>query len=79
MEEESAEGEGLEKYLDEAFQTKYTEGKKTEQDTWQNTAMTQVMKNFYFNSLNKAFIQYYDEDFKKTFEDAKEVQMDQVF
>ena len=69
----------MEKYLDEAFQTKYTEGKKTEQDTWQNTAMTQVMKNFYFNSLNKAFIQYYDEDFKKTFEDAKEVQMDQVF
>ena len=79
VEEESAEGEGLEKYLDEAFQTKYTEGKKTEQDTWQNTAMTQVMKNSYFNSLNKAFIQYYDEDFKKTFEDAKEVQMDQVF
>ena len=55
--------------LEEAFEERFREAKIEEEKDWIATQMAVTLENFYFRTLNKSFIAYF-EDFKPMYEEA---------
>lgn len=73
-------GEGdIEAIFDEMFEKKLKESKIHEQQCWSAQGLAEVLDRLYFSTLNKAYLEYFNEDFKTLFMDAEETSMDKVF
>ena len=75
--EENFDYEKFEAILEEKYEKRLEQTKHQEEETWKSCALSRILHNFYFLTLNKAYLRYIDE-FKKIYEEATEVSLDQV-
>ena len=64
--------ESLQHSLEKALEERTTESKKQEYEGWTNFIMNQTFNGLYFSTLNKAFLQNYNETFKNICEHARD-------